>query len=210
MSDDDGTWRTNYDAHGQRNVYDDDGEKIGEEYDRNRDTRFQKSSPGTARRAPSRGSSGPNPIIDLAFWLIALALRYAPFVVLGYYLARTIIPEYYPASIAPVAFNQYIAWGGGAVGAIVAALIVRALFRIVFSHDGVLVLPFKALMVVAVCGLQFVAIAWTTLGMLSPDQQIPTTIEQVTVRSAIGALLGLVLGYLVARWVFNKWLESAF
>lgn len=202
-------WKTNYDINGNRNVYNDDNELIGTEYSQMHDSRLKdsgssESSGGTGTRRGG-STSGGGLIADLIVPVIGFTLRYAPFVALAWFLASRIIPEYYPWKQTPA-----IVWGLGASGGIMAALLVRWLFRLVFSGSSVLLIPFKIVLFVLICGLQFVVFGGFTYSVVSGTNALPTSPEELTTRGIIGLAVGVVVGVLVALWVWRRWSRSVF
>ncbi len=201
MSDEDDVWRTNYGANGRRSVYGDDG-KIGEEYDPNFDQNLKGPSSGASagRRRP-KGEDVSGGIASLLIGVIGFAVRYAPFVLLAYYLARKVIPRYYSYE-KPL----LVSWGAAALLALIAVLIVRKLFYLVFSRPPSLAMwPLRILMFLLVTGLQFIAVVWLTFGFLSPNDRIPLSWEEVSVMTVVAAVIALPAGVLVAKWVWYRW-----
>jgi hypothetical protein len=203
MSDEE-SWKTSFDANGNRNVYNDDDERIATEYSRLHDTRLQKPEQSAAPRRTGQGDDGTSFIAGILVAVLSFVLRYAPFVLLAYYLAHDVIPRFAPSEL-----NQYVVWGAGATGGLLAALAARALFRVVFqAGDSPWLVPLKAVTAMAICGLQFAAAAWFTMGFFCPGEYVPTSLDQVSLRFVIGAVVGLGLGFVIARWVFHRWIHS--
>jgi hypothetical protein len=203
MSDDE-SWSTNYDSLGRRSIYGEDG-KIGEEYDWRRDTTLpenQKGSGGVRRR----GGVGPGASIlaDIAVPIIGLALRYAPFVLLAYYLATRVVPNYYIYQRP-----KLVSWGIAVVTALVAVFIVRKLLAVVLSRPGgILMLPFRIILLVLITGIQFAVVVWFTFGLISPNETVPMSLEEVEIMTVVAAVIALPLGILVAWWIWHRWKES--
>lgn len=203
MSDEE-SWRTSFDANGNRNVYNEDDEKIATEYSRLHDTRLREPQQSAAPRRTGHEDAAASSIAGILVAVFSFVLRYAPFVLLAYYLAHDVIPRFAPAVV-----NQYLVWGAGGVAGLLAALAVRALFRLVFQAEpSPWLVPVKALTTLVVCGLQFAAAAWFTMGFFCPGEHVPTSLDQISLRFVIGAVVGLGLGFVIARWVFHRWMHS--
>jgi len=201
-------WKSNYDTNGERGVYNDDNERIGTEYNQIYDSNLKDtgSSTGAVPRGRQTSSSGADSLVaQIVLPIISLALRYAPFLALAWYLSKNIIPKYFPGSP-----DWWIVWGIGGVVGIIAALLVRYFFRIVFSRSTVLLLPFKILLFIVISGLQFIVFGGFIYSIVSGTNALPSSIQDLSTRDIIGIVVGVIAGVFIAMWVWHRWNHSVF